>query len=142
MTLPTHASLPPHTPYHPRWYRVPVSTYWWMHQRSYFRFVVRELTSLGVAYFCILALFFIRALSRGPQFLSNFEQRLASPLFVILSLVSFFLALFHTVTWFSLFADAMVIRVRGKRVPGLLITASNYGAWLVVSAIVVWFLLR
>jgi len=142
MTRPTIPSLPPHTPYHPRWYRVPVSTYWWMQQRSYFRFVVRELTSVGVAYFCVLTLFFIRALSLGPESFANLQQRLASPLFVILSLISFLLVLFHTFTWFRLSADAMVIRMGGKRVPGLLITVSNYVAWLVVSVILVWFLLR
>src|SRR5215475_4711210 len=56
-----------YTPYHPRWYRTRVSTYWWMLQWSYFRFVLRELTSLGVAYSCVILLCWIRALSRGPE---------------------------------------------------------------------------
>jgi fumarate reductase subunit C len=131
-------ATPPYTPYHPRWYRTRVSTYWWMHRWVYFRFVLRELTSFGVAYFCVMTLLFVRALSRGPQAFQAFQARLASPLCACMTL----LALFHTITWFSLSADAMAIRIGGKRVPGILITTGNYAAWLVVSAILAWFLLR
>jgi fumarate reductase subunit C len=35
----------------------------------------------------------------------------------------------------------MAVRIRGKRVPDLLISGSNYAAWLVISAVVAWFLL-
>ena len=133
---------PPYTPYHPRWYRTHVSTYWWMHRWVYFRFVLRELTSFGVAYFCVMTLLLVRALSRGQQDFDAFEARLASPLFVCITVVALLLALFHTTTWFSLSAHAMVVRVGGTRVPGVLITAGNYAAWVVVSAILAWFLLR
>ena len=142
MSAPTTRSVPPHTPYHPRWYRTHVSTYWWMQQWSYFRFVLRELTSLGVAYSCVILLYFIRALSLGPQAYEALQRRLASPVLVLLSFISLLLVLFHTITWFSLSARAMAVRVGGKRVPGLLITASNYVAWLVISGVLAWFLLR
>lgn len=142
MRTPPQAVTPPYTPYHPRWYRTPVSTYWWLHKWVYFRFVVRELTSFGVAYFCVMALFFIRALSLGPQAFATFQSRLANPLCVLFTVISLFLTLFHTTTWFSLSAHAMVIRVGAFRVPGVLITAGNYAAWLFLSAILAWFLLR
>ena len=142
MSVPTARSAPSHTPYHPRWYRERVSTYWWLHQWSYFRFVLRELTSLGVAYSCVILLCLIRALSLGPQAYEDLQRRLASPVFVALTVVSLLLVLFHTVTWFSLSAGAMVVRMGGKRVPGVLITASNYAAWLVISGVLAWLLLR
>ena len=142
MSVPTARSVPPHTPYHPRWYRTPVSTYWWMQQWSYFRFVLRELTSLGVAYSCVILLCFIRALSLGPEAYEALLRRLASPVVILFTSISLLLVLFHTITWFSLSAHAMAVRVGGKRIPGVLITASNYVAWLVVSGILVWLLLR
>lgn len=142
MTTSPVRSLPAHTAYHPRWYRTHVSTYWWMQQWSYFRFVLRELTSLGVAYSCVVLICLIRALSLGPQAFAALEKRLASPMVVAFSLLSLLLVLFHTLTWFSLSADAMVVRVGGKRIPGVLITASNYVAWLVVSGVVGWLLMR
>ena len=30
--------------YHPRWLRPQVSTYWWLERRSYFVFILRELS--------------------------------------------------------------------------------------------------
>jgi fumarate reductase subunit C len=135
-------SAPRHTPYHPRWYRTPVSTYWWMQQWSYFRFVLRELTSLGVAYSCVILLCLIRALSLGPEAYEALQKRLATPMVIMLTVISLLLVLLHTITWFRLSADAMVVRVGGRRIPGFLISASNYVAWLVVSGIVAWLLLR
>ena len=142
MNVPVSRPAPPHTPYHPRWYRTRVSTYWWVLQWSYFRFVLRELTSLGVAYSCVILLCWIRALSRGPEAYEVLEKRLASPVVILLTVISLLLVLFHTITWFSLSAHAMAVRVGGKRIPGVLITASNYVAWLVVSGILAWLLLR
>jgi fumarate reductase subunit C len=134
--------VPPHTPYHPRWYRTHVSTYWWMQQWSYFRFVLRELTSLGVAFFCVMTLLLLRALSLGPQAYAVYQHKLASPVLLILSLVSLLLVLIHTITWFSLSAHAMVVRVGGKVIPGVLITVSNYLAWFAISGALAWLLLR
>jgi fumarate reductase subunit C len=36
----------------------------------------------------------------------------------------------------------MVMRVGSVRVPGFLIAASNYAAWLIVSAVVAWLVLE
>jgi fumarate reductase subunit C len=131
-------ATPPYTPYHPRWYRTHISTYWWMHRWVYFRFVMRELTSFGVAYFCVMTLLLVRSLSRGPEAFQAFQSRLASPLFICMTVLALFLTLFHTITWFSLSAHAMVVRIGGKRIPGSLITAGNYFAWIVVSAFFIW----
>ena len=45
-----------YTPYHPRWHRTRVSTYWWLWRRSYFLFILRELSSLSVAWVVIYVL--------------------------------------------------------------------------------------
>ena len=49
--------------------------------------------------------------------------------------------MFHAITWFNLAPKAMVVRVGGTRVPGLLIAGSNYLAWAIASALVGWLLL-
>lgn len=132
---------PAYTEFHPRWYRPRVSTYWWLWSWPYTKFVLREITSIFVAFFVLITLFQIRALGRGPEAYARFEARLHSPLLLVLNLVVFAFVLLHTITWFNLAPKAMVVRVAGRRVPALLIVASNYGAWLVISAIVAWFLL-
>jgi fumarate reductase subunit C len=127
---------------HPRWYRKRVSTYWWLQRREYLRFVLRELSSVFVAYFVLLTLLQIYALSRGPQAYAGFQDLLRNPFVIAWNVISFLFVVFHSITWFNLSARAMAIRVGGKRVPGLLISGSNVAAWLVISAVVAWFLLR
>jgi len=41
-------TMQPSTEFHPRWYRAPVSTYWWMGSWRYSLFILRELTSVAV----------------------------------------------------------------------------------------------
>jgi fumarate reductase subunit C len=131
-----------YTPYHPRWYRHRVSVWWWLESRSYTGFVLRELTSVFVAFFALILLWQVRALGRGPEAYARFLARLRSPLFVTLDALALAFVLFHSITWFNLAPTAMVVRVRGKRVPGLVIAGANYAAWIVLSAAVAAILLR
>jgi fumarate reductase subunit C len=141
MKPPSLGQTPAYTEFHPRWYRPRVSTYWWLWSWPYTKFVLREMSSIFVALFVVITLFQIRALGQGPEAYARFEAQLSSRLFVLLNLVVFMFVLLHAITWFNLAPKAIVVRVGGKRVSGFLIAASNYGAWLVVSAIVAWFLL-
>jgi fumarate reductase subunit C len=127
-----------HTPYHPQWYRRRMSVWWWLKDRAYMKFVVRELTSVFVAYFAVLFLWQIRAVRQGPDAYAQFMERLKTPLFLTVNIVVFLFVLYHTITWFNLTPTAMVVRVRGKRVPDTIVAGSNYVAWLIVSVIVAW----
>ncbi len=132
---------PPYTAFHPRWYRSRVSTYWWLGKWAHLKFILRELSSVSVAFFVVLTLLQISAVARGPEAYAEFQQWLRNPLLVALNTVSFLFVLFHAVTWFNLAPRAMILRLGGKRVPDVAIAASNYVAWIVASAIVGWFLL-
>ena len=46
--------------------------------------------------------------------------------------------LLHTVTWFALTPRAMVLRLRGRQVPGIVIIAAQYAGLAVVSAFIYW----
>jgi fumarate reductase subunit C len=131
-----------YTPYHPRWYRRRVSVWWWLESRSYAGFVLRELTSVFVAFFALVLLWQVRAVGHGPEAYSRFLARMQTPLFLALNGVALLFVLFHSVTWFNLAPTAMVVRLRGKRVPDLVIAGANYVAWLVLSAAVAAILLR
>ena len=133
---------PAYTEYHPKWYRTRVSTYWWGRNWAYLKFILRELSSVFAAYFVVLILLQLRALSHGPEAYAAFQEWLKAPHVIALNGVSLLFVLFHTVTWFNLAPRAMVVRVRGKRVPDLLIAGSNYVVWLVVSVAVAWLILR
>jgi fumarate reductase subunit C len=60
----------------------------------------------------------------------------------VLNAVALLLALYHTITWFNLAPRAMPVRFGGKRLPDWMVAAPNYVAWVVMSAVIMWFLLR
>jgi len=131
-----------YTLYHPRWYRRRVSVWWWLQNRAYAGFVLRESTSVFVAFFALVLLWEVRALAQGPEPFARFQARLGSPLFVVLHAVAFLFVLLHAITWFNLAPSAMVVRLGGKRVPDWVIVAGNYAAWVVLSVAVAALLLR
>ena len=119
-------------------YRRPVSVWWWTRKGSYFLFVMRELSSLFIAWLVLYLLLFVRAVGRGEAAYADFLDTASSPWLVALNLVAFGFVVLHTVTWFSLTPKAMVLSVRGHRVPAAAILAGQYAALAVVSAVVFW----
>ena len=131
-----------YTEYPPRGYRVRMSTYWWLGKWPYLKFILRELSSIFVAWVVIETLLLIKALSGGLLEYSEFEQFLQNPLVVALNVISLLFVVFHTITWFNLAPKAMAVRMGGKRIPDVLIAGPNYVAWVLVSAAVAWLVLR
>jgi fumarate reductase subunit C len=131
-----------HTPFHPRWYRRRVSVWWWLKNPAYALFVVRELTSVAVAYFALLLLWQVRALAAGPAAHAAFLDRMRSPAFLALNALALAFVVFHSVTWFNLAPKAIVVRLGGRRVPDALIAGANYAAWLALTAAVLLLLRR
>jgi fumarate reductase subunit C len=130
-----------YTKYHPRWLRSRPSTYWWLKRRAYLAFITRELSSIFIAWFVVYLLLLIRAVSQGDAAYGQFLGWSRHPVVVVLNVVTLFFVVFHAVTWFNLAPKALVLRVRGRRVPALWISASNYIAWAAASALVLWLLL-
>ena len=131
-----------YTPYHPKWYRRRVSVFWWLESWNYTRFVLRELTSVAVAFFGFVTLWQVWALGEGQEAYARFEARLASPLFLFLNALALAGVLYHSISWFNLAPTAMVVRLKGKRVPDALIAGANYAAWVVLSSAVAFIFLR
>ena len=132
---------PAYTAHHPRWIRTRVSTYWWLRRGSYLAFILRELSSIFVGWFVVYLLMLVRAVSRGASDYQAFLDWSGKPAVLLLNVVSLLFIVYHAITWFNLAPKAMVVRVGGTRVPGLLIAGSNYLAWAMASALVGWLLL-
>jgi len=131
-----------HTPYHPKWYRRRVSVWWWLEKWIYTAFVLRELTSLFVAFFALELLWKVRSVVAGPEAYARFLARMERPVFLVLNTIALLFVLFHAVTWFNLTPKAVAVRLGGKRMPDWAIQAANYLAWMVVSIGLVWVLRR
>lgn len=135
-----HAKV--HTEFHPHWYRPRVSTYWWLGSWRYLLFILRELSSVAVAWSVVLTILLLRSLLLGPEAYARLTQCLRSPWMIALNIVTFCFLLLHTITWFNLAPRAMPVRVGGKRVPEVLVAAPNYVLWVIGSAAIAWFVLR
>jgi len=119
-----------------------VSVYWWLGERHYFKFIVRELSSVFVAIFVIETLLLINALRTGPDAYAQFLQLMQNPLVIVLNIVSLFFVVFHTITWFNLAPSATPVRMGGKRLPDAMIAGPAYLAWVAISAFICWLVLR
>jgi fumarate reductase subunit C len=133
---------PTYTEFRPRWHRSRMSTYWWLKHRDYFAFILRELSSIFVAWFVVYLLMLIQALSQGERSYAEFVEWSQRRGVFLLNLFSLLFVTYHAFTWFKLAPQAMVVHFRGKKIPGLWIAVSNYLAWALVSALVAWLLLR
>jgi fumarate reductase subunit C len=152
----------------PTTYRQPVSRLWWIKKRTYFLFVMRELSSVFVAWFAVFLMIMIVAIGRGEASYQDFLTWAASPVVVAVNVLALAFLVLHTVTWFALTPQAMevriggrpvprvkevwvagklvpaatVVRVGGRRVPAGMIIASQYAGLAVVSAFIAWLVLR
>jgi fumarate reductase subunit C len=148
-------------------YRQPVSKLWWLKKRTYFLFVLRELSSIFVAWFAVFLMIMVVAIGQGEASYQNFLSWAAGPVVIVINIVALAFLILHTVTWFALTPQAMVVRVGGRRVPAVkevqvagrwvpaatvvrvggrlpaaAVIASQYAGLLVVSAFIAWLVLR
>jgi fumarate reductase subunit C len=118
--------------YHPE-----MSRLWWLRRRSYVFFVLRELSSIFVAWSVVFLLLLVRALAQGGADYAAFLDWAANPGVVALNVVTLAFLVLHSVTWFNLTPAATVVKLRGRRVPPVAIAGGAYAAWAVVTVLVV-----
>jgi fumarate reductase subunit C len=129
---------PAYTEFRPRWYRPRMPTCWWLRRRSYLAFILRELSSVFVAWFVFYLLLLVNAVSQGAVGYRRFLDWSATPWVLAVNMMAFVFIVFHAVTWFELTPQAMVVRLRGRRVPHRWIVASIHLGWIALSALVIW----
>jgi fumarate reductase subunit C len=121
-----------------RYHRQRVPVLWWLRRRSYTLFMLRELSSLFVAWFVVYLLLLVRAVARGAAEYQRFLDWSASPWVVVLNVVALAFVAYHAITFVNLTPQAMVVRLRGNRLPPRVLAGSIYLVWLLVSAFLAW----
>ena len=114
----------------------PMKPGWWLGQRRYLLYMIRELTSLFIGLYCALMVVGIFRLGQGKAAWDSFLAALSSPPGIVFQLICLAFAIYHSVTWFDLTPKAMPLRLKGEPVPPKTIVAFHYGAWALVSLIV------
>ena len=122
-------------------YLRPMPSTWWLRRKSYFLFMVRDLTCVAVGGYAALLLVLAASAHDQDSFHSVFLWLSTSRWSVALHAIALPLVLYHTITWFDLTSRAVVIWRGEERVSPVLIAGSNYVAWLVVSVLIAWIVL-
>ena len=117
-----------------------MNIFWWTSRWANIKFISRELTSVFVAGYAVVLMFYIRSILQGPEAFKEFSSVMRSPLVIVLHVIALSGLLFHSVTWFNLAPKAMVIKIGDKNVPGIVIALMNYGGWIVISFVLIWLL--
>jgi fumarate reductase subunit C len=115
-----------------RVYRPEMPRGWWLRQRHYFLYIVREFTALPLALWLLWLLFEIHRAANGPKaFYAS-----ASPAFIAFSVVCLGFALYHSITFLSLAGVIINIKVMGKPVPSRIVVLSQFALWGVASIVI------
>lgn len=118
-----------------------VSTTWWLQKRSYFFFILREMSCVFVAWFVVFLLMLVHSVGQGDASYQAFLAWSAAPPILLLNIISLVFLVFHAVTFFDATPQAMVVKLGARRVPGAAILAGHYAGLIGVSLIVCWLFL-
>lgn len=111
-------------------------TTWYLARRRDLLHMAQEVTSLFIGIYTIMLLWGVKALSEGPGAYQVFLDALGSPLVIAFNWITFVIMLYHSISWFSVTPKAMPVQIGEEFLPGGIIAAGHYIAWIVVSAII------
>ena len=119
-------------------YRVPVtdSRFWWLKNRRYLSFMLRELSVLFVAIFLIVYLVQFAFLASGEDNYNQFLNFMKNPLWIAANIIFFAFAVLHSITWFNLVPVVTPIKLKGKEIPRLILWGMGLIFWVGVSIII------
>lgn len=118
----------------------PLPRTWWLRKAPYFQFMIRELTSVAVFAYTLLAIWMLWKAANAGSF-SAFYVFLRTPLSVWLHAVVLLLALYHTGTWIALTPKVLVVWRDEEQVEPDFIAGVNGILFLLVSGLIVWLVL-
>ena len=109
---------------------------WWTRRSNYFWYIVREFTSVPLALWLLWFLVEIQRAQNGPH---GYSPHLSTG-FVVFSVIVLLFAVYHSVTFLSLAGVILHFNLFDRPVPSRLIVASQFGIWLVASAVIAFVL--
>ena len=113
-------------------------TTWFLSQPRYQRYMAREVTCIFILAYTFLLIRALGSLANGPEAYAAFLDALNSPLGILFNLAALVVTVYHSISWFNVTPQAMPIQRGEEFVPGNVIVGAHYGAWAVVSLIVLF----
>jgi fumarate reductase subunit C len=112
----------------------PMPLTWWLKNPAYTRFMIRDVTSVFIAGYCV----FLMVLMSRARDAAGFEalyKSLASPWSVVLHLIVLAFAVYHSITFFNLTPRVLVVFRGEEKVPESAIAGGHYALWALVSLV-------
>jgi len=125
---------PVSTPRRP--YRRPVPRSWFLEKAFFSKYMIRELTSVFVGLYSIILLLGLFALSQGELAYQEWLAGIRGFPSLILHLVAFGFAIYHSITWFAIAPQAMPLQIGDKKVPERPIVIGHWVGAMVLSVVV------
>ena len=123
-------------------YHQPIPATWWMSNRRYFLFMIRELTSVFVALFVLLFLYELFLITKGKEVYELFQKSLRSGPFITFYGIALLFALYHSVTWLGLTAKIQIVKIGKSPPPPVFVSLGAYGGWIVATGLVAYLFLN
>lgn len=111
---------------------------WIFRHPRYLRYMVREFSCLFIGAWTLLMVWGLKQLAAGPGAWSAFLELLKSPASIVFHVLALGFAAYHSVTWFKLTPKALPLQFGEKFVPGAVIAGVHFGAWAVVSLVILF----
>ncbi len=108
---------------------------WWLKKPAYTWFMIRDVTSVFIAGYCIFLMVLMYKAGKAPDAFAEFYTAIKSPLSVVLQLIALVFAVYHSITFFNLTPRVMVVFRGEEKLPESLIAGVHYVAWGVVSLV-------
>jgi fumarate reductase subunit C len=115
----------------------PISVTWWLQRWAYTKFMIRDVTSIFIAGYCVFLMVMLCRANQGSEPFRAFYESLKSPFSVVLHAIAFIFAVIHSVTFFNLTPRVIVLFRGEEKVPERLIAGLHYAMWGVISLVLI-----
>jgi fumarate reductase subunit C len=110
---------------------------WWRRDPFFVRYMIREVTALGVLAYAIVLMMGVLRLSQGEAAFNGWLGALRSPGSILLHLVLLVSMIVHAKSWFDIMPKTMPLMFRnGQRVEGSVITRTGYVVTVIATVVV------
>lgn len=111
---------------------------WWLRNRRYLAFQLREAGGVVCALYGLILLNLLVQLREGDSAYTAFLNLLRTPPVLYLNLLLFALVTWHALTWFMLIGKAQPIQFTRQPLPWKVVFGINVLLWLGISGAVVY----
>src|SRR5262245_51638465 len=115
----------------------PMPTDWWLKKSAYTRFMIRDIASVFIVAYCLFLMCVMeRAEHASASEFAAFYAKWGSTTSFVLHLLVLVFAVYHSVSFFNLTPQVLVVFQGEEKVPGSAIAGGHFALWAIVSLII------